>query len=379
MQDCIRNIFIDNKVKVEPLTRWITSRYNKANLVFGSEAELSERFADFEPSLGKRSIFLTHSKGKTLKSCPGMKEPYLCCRIQVLSPISNCPMLCSYCFLQFYLNNCITTIYTNLEEQKEEIGELLDSQPGRLFRITTGELSDSLVFDRETNFSAQLIAGMRNYHNGILELKTKTSQIDHLLSLDHGGKVVISWSLNSAQIIKEEEILTASLEDRIGAAAKATKAGYLIGFHFDPLIYYASWERDYEDLIRYLFEKISARNVAWISLGTLRFAPGMEDEMKSRFPKSKIPYGEFIKAGDGKMRYIKPIRFKLYRKVLDLIRKYGGEEIFIYLCMEMSSAWEAVMGYNPGSKAGLDYLFAESLHQRFAERFPVKPCRGAWT
>jgi len=283
-------------------------------------------------------------------------------------------MLCSYCFLQFYLNNNIITIYTNLEKQKKEIANLLDLQPKRLFRITTGELSDSLAFDKETDFSAELMAHVLNKPNVILELKTKTDHIDHLLSLDHGGRIVLSWSLNPQQIVQKEEYLSASLEKRIDAARKASKAGFLLGFHFDPLICYPTWEQDYHDVIRYLFERVEKTRIAWVSIGALRFSPGMEDEMKKCFPKSKIPYGEFVKAADGKMRYIRPIRFELYKKVISWLREYGGSELFIYLCMEMANAWEAAMGFRPDSQSHLDYLFAQNLHHRFPESFSQRPC-----
>jgi spore photoproduct lyase len=361
----IKKIYIENKVKADPLTIRLMSRLDAASVVFGDEADLKRVFGALSLYEGKRSIFLTEAKGKLLKDCPGMQEPYLCCRLQVLSPISNCPIYCSYCFLQFYLNNPITTIYTNLQAFKEEVTNLSRSQPKRLFRITTGELSDSLALDRETGISAELIKAARSLPNVLLELKTKTNFVDHLLGLDHGNKVVFSWSLNAQEIVKKEEHLSSSLKDRIKAAKKLSKKGYLLGFHFDPLIWYSSWEKDYEDVIELLFNEIKAERVAWISLGTLRFAAGMENEIKRFFPKSKLPYGEFIKASDGKMRYIKPIRFELYQKTLSWIRKYGGDELFVYLCMEMPDAWKEVMDFVPQSKARLDYLFAESIHRRF--------------
>ncbi len=240
-------------------------------------------------------------------------------------------------------------------------------------RITTGELSDSLALDRETGISAQLIKHTRDKSNVVLELKTKTDYVDHLFDLDHGKKVVLSWSLNSREIAEKEEHQSSSLEERIKAAKRASESGYLLGFHFDPLVWHFSWEKDYEDVVRYLFKTVDVGNIAWISLGTLRFAAGMEDEMKKSFPKSKLPYGEFVKASDGKMRYIKPIRYKLYRKMLGWIRKYGGEDLFVYLCMEKPDVWGEVMDSVPFSKAHLDYLFAENLNRRFKAVFPQKP------
>lgn len=372
----IDRLYINNEVKDDPLTARLKRVYSNASVIVGDETELKQACAKLTFHDGKKSILLTRSKGKVLKACPGMEEPYLCCRLQVASPISNCPMYCSYCFLQSYLNNPVTTVYTNLEVLRDEFMNLSLAEPKRLFRITTGELSDSLALDKETNFASRLIEYVNNLSNAVLELKTKTDFIEHLLNLNHCSRIVLSWSLNTRRIASGEEYLSASIEDRVKAAQQGAAAGYLLGFHFDPVVWYPSWEVEYEDIVKFLFSRIPSKQVAWVSIGALRFAPGMVDEMKRFFPKSKLAYGEFIKAYDGKMRYIKPVRFKLYRKMVELIRRYGGDELFVYLCMERADAWEEVMGMVPESPAHLDYLFAARLHALRSNIFQEPPLRA---
>ncbi|OQY57486.1 MAG: hypothetical protein B6245_16810, partial [Desulfobacteraceae bacterium 4572_88] len=58
-------------------------------------------------------------------------------------------------------------------------------------------------------------------------------------------------------------------------------------------------------------------DVVWISLGTFRFMPSLKPIIQDRFPDSKIIYGEFIPGLDGKMRYFKPLRIRLYHGVRD--------------------------------------------------------------
>jgi len=369
----IDQLFIDNNVKDNPMTSRLMGYFNNARVSFGEREDLKEKLRGLSLMEGKRSIFITEEKGKAIKDCPGMQEPYVCCRLQVLSPISNCPLFCSYCFLQFYLNSRVTTIHVNTDKYKSEIVDLSASNPKRFFRITTGELSDSLALDEETRISEQFIKAAGKCDNIALELKTKSTKIDHLLHLEHNGNVIFSWSLNTDKIAVEEEHLSAPVEERILAAHRAIDAGYLVGFHFDPLVWYSSWEEDYRKTVEYLFRMIDNKHIAWISLGTLRFAPGMEEEMQRYFPKSKLPYGEFVKATDGKMRYVKPIRYELYRYMMRWIRECGTESVFVYLCMERPDAWEEVMEIRPQSKEHLDYLFADSIHKRFPERFPQMP------
>jgi spore photoproduct lyase len=112
-------------------------------------------------------------------------------------------MDCSYCVLQGYLNNPFLTLYTNWDDLLQEIDAFasVNSQP--FLRFGTGELSDSLALDSIFPISRVLVPFFGKQKNGILELKTKSAEVDHLLHLDHQGKTVISWSLNPPQMIEE--------------------------------------------------------------------------------------------------------------------------------------------------------------------------------
>ena len=81
----------------------------------------------------------------------------------------------------------------------------------------------------------------------ILELKTKSDKVDHLLNVDHHGRSVISWSLNPQKTISKHEFRAADFKARMAALAKIQEAGYMTGFHFDPLLIEGDWEKEYEN------------------------------------------------------------------------------------------------------------------------------------
>ena len=64
-----------------------------------------------------------------------------------------------------------------------------------------------------------------NRPDHILELKSKTDHIDGLLDLDHGGRTVISFSVNAPAICETEERLAAPLAKRLAAAERARESG----------------------------------------------------------------------------------------------------------------------------------------------------------
>jgi spore photoproduct lyase len=242
--------------------------------------------------------------------------------------------------LQHYDNLYGIVICANLEDFFREFDRYQASHKG-LRRIGTGEFTDSLALDHITGYSARLIEYFAN--QGVLfELKTKSANISNLEGLTHNQKTVVSWSLNPAQVIKSQELGTASLIDRLKAARQVRTWGYLVGFHFDPIIYLEGWQRQYEELIETMFEYVKD-GVAWISLGTLRFYPALKPIMENRFPQSDIVYGELILGKDGKMRYPDSLRVDMYRKVLKMLyQRY--HQVTTYLCMEPKEIWKKVYG-----------------------------------
>jgi len=319
-------------------------------------SELSE-FADkIHPAdMDKETLRLVAFKGEFLKPCPGTKE-YICCGYQILNIGTNCPMNCSYCILQAYFNQPSLRVFVNLEQELNLIADYLDSQPEKIFRIGTGEFTDSLALDHICGWSSQLSTFVQKRKNIALEFKTKTDNIQGLLSSPYRDRIIVSWSLNSQDISRQEDKGAPTIERRLKAARKCQEEGFIVGFHFDPLVYYKNWEDGYLKTLDLLDKYIDPKKVIWISMGCMRFIPALKNIIRKRHPKTHILDGEFINGTDGKMRYFKPIRIEMYsllKNYLDLWEKDVG----LYLCMESSEIWIKSLGWTPDNSQGLsDYL-----------------------
>jgi len=313
--------------------------------------------------VGKMHLLLTRFYGRRMKPCPGTSS-HICCGYHVINAMTNCPMDCSYCVLQGYLNNPFLTLYTNWDDLLQEIDTFLSGNTGSFLRLGTGELSDSLALDSIFPVSQVLVPFFAQRSNGILELKTKSDEVNHLLQLNHQGKTVVSWSLAPQKMIEREEKGTASLMERIDAAKRCQRAGYPIGFHFDPIIYDEGWEKEYSETIKHLFSQIDPKRVIWISLGGFRYPSQLKGIAKERFPNTKIFLGELFPGKDGKFRYFKEIRVEMYQKMLGRLKEVNSD-LFIYLCMESQEVWEKVYGWVPENSRRLNQLFEERL-KKFA-------------
>jgi spore photoproduct lyase len=291
--------------------------------------------------------------------------------------MSNCPFDCSYCFLQNYLTNGTTTVVADVGALIDEVRQLAAASPWRLFRVGTWELADSLALEELFGNTRELIEGVSQISNILLELRTKSAVVAPILGAAHGGRTVLSFSLNPQTIISREEHKTAALSERLAAMEQAMQDGYLIALHFDPMIHYEGWREDYEDLVGQIVGRIDPARVAWISLGVLRFNPEMRRTMEDNFPRSRLTSAQLVAGPDGKVRYIKPLRREMFRHMVDLFRRHWKTPApFIYLCMESSDMWRYVFGSAPDTVQHLDYLLATSMHERFPHVVRDKPERA---
>ncbi len=358
----LKRIYVERSCIDDPYVSEITGRASLPVTVVDGEDVGAIVAGEYPANLGdgKKSLLLTRNNGEFVKDCPGTRE-YRCCDYRVINVGLGCPMDCVYCILQAYLNMAHLSFFVNVDDMFAELTSKLEAHQHRVMRIGTGEFTDSMALDRITNLSRRLVSYFGSQDKGILELKTKCAQIDNLEHLDHNGRTIVAWSLNSEEIIRQQEIRAATLDQRLEAAAKCAAWGYDLAFHFDPIIAYPGWEVGYKTVIRTLFEKIPAARIKWISLGGFRFLPSLKKIGTSRFPHSRIYHHEFIEGLDRKQRYFRSFRVKLYKLLYNEIRSFSAPETCIYFCMESDEIWQEVMGFVPAEKGGIPAMLDRTL------------------
>jgi spore photoproduct lyase len=294
----------------------------------------------------KSTLLLAVQKGPFRRPCPGTRD-YICCGYQVLQVTVNCPMDCTYCVLQGYVNLPAMVAFVNVEDLLAELSADWQADPGKIWRLGTGEFGDSLALDGLLGLNERLIPLFRQGTRAVLEIKSKCHELEPLLPLGPNPWVIFAWSLNPEEVIRSEEKLTVGLEARLRAAAQAADAGFRLAFHFDPLIFFPGWEAAYRRTVERLGQVVPAPAIAWISLGCLRFLPSMRQLLQRRFPWSRIAAQEMVRAPDGKLRYFKNLRIDMYCRMQEWLAT-AAPEALLYLCMESPRVWQEVFGVWPG-------------------------------
>ncbi len=354
-------IFVDGSVADHPLTLKTILQFPDIPVEHHNNLdEVMQRVQKTSSDIfgaGKRNLVLTQFNGSFLKKCPGASPGMVCCNYYVVNLIKNCMYDCSYCFLQDFLNNNpLLVAYVNIEDLLKELDQIFSTHSDKLFRVGTGELTDSLALDQVIPYSQQLIPFFNQRENAILELKTKSNCVKNLLNQNSAKNIIVSWSLNPQTIIDQEEKGTPNLEKRLEAARLCAEKGYKIGIHIDPIIIFPDWEKAYHSLIKKIFELLLPSQIEWISLGSFRYRKSLKKIINQRHKNTRLFTGEHVASKDGKYRYLRSLRNEVYENLRKLLKNFSAN-LNVYMCMETKEIWEGVTGKTPRSDEKLDRFF----------------------
>lgn len=305
------------------------------------------------PEPSARSIKEQATDRKIYGECPVASEETVCCNLKTIDVVENCPLACSYCSIQtFYSDNFV--VEENLQEKLRQI----PIDPNRKYHFGTGQSSDSLIWGNRNGMLEDLINFAHRHPNVLLEFKTKTDNVNELLSLDLPRNIVVSWSLNTPTVVNKEEHFTATLEKRLAAAKKVAEQGIPIAFHFHPIIYYDQWQTEYTGLVSKVKQLFNPSDVLFISMGTLTLIqPAIKRIRELGFP-TKILQFPLDRDPHGKITYPDELKIELYKTLYESFSDWQ-HKVYFYLCMEKASIWQKVFGYSYKSNTEFEADFLD--------------------
>lgn len=325
-----KNIYIEPAVADTPLARRARERFPAAQFHMWDGKEMVG-----SPSFSRRNetLVIHREKYDFLKPCP-CSAGNAGCGYNLVNLGFGCRFDCEYCFLQQYQNLHAVLLPANVQDFLDQIdGATFRQGPFDRPRIGSGEFTDSLAFDDLTQYSRALVPFFRARPQLQFEFKTKSTCIEGLLAEGGAENVVVSWSVNAPRFIERVEHFTPSLTQRLAAAAQVAQAGYRLGFHFDPVVPFDGWKAAYTQAAEQMAQSVPVDQVAWISVGLLRFSRELKKAVENRFPDNFILDGEFLLDFDGKMRYPEDLRQEVYSHMVPLLRRLFPRAV-VYVCME---------------------------------------------
>ncbi|MCR5732921.1 MAG: DNA photolyase [Sphaerochaetaceae bacterium] len=288
--------------------------------------------------------------------CPVDGEKTRCCKLTTLDAVSQCAFGCSYCSVQsFYSKNKIGVV-SNLSDRLK----CIDTEG--IWHIGTGQASDSLLLGDSHGTLSALCEFALSHPDIVIELKSKSPRRD-FMKMEFPRNMVFTWSLNAETIIKKEEHLTATLDERIESARIMADKGNLVGFHIHPMVYFKNWQDEYRKVVEKIVATFSPSELCQISFGTLTFTKAVLQYLRTHRTPSRVLSMPLVEAA-GKYSYTLEIKEEMFKTVYSYFPKEFKENVFFYLCMEDPSLWMKCLE----REYSCDKEFEEDMKKHYLEK-----------
>jgi len=252
----------------------------------------------------------------------------------------GCPFDCAWC----YLKGTFRFRPSGMKPVIKDYGKIELHTRRFLSEVTTpeilntGEIADSLMWENSSKpFAKFIIPPFEEQNRHKVLLVTKSDNIKNLLEINPHNQVIVSFSLNADEAARRWERGAPSVDRRIEAGHRLSKAGYEVRIRIDPIVPVPDWKAQYTNLVDLVFMSfVPAR----ITLGSLR---GLQSTINGATDKS---WQEYLKENSNWGKKVEfDTRYEIYATVINQLKEdYNYEEVA--LCKETLAMW---------AKLGMDY------------------------
>jgi spore photoproduct lyase len=284
---------------------------------------------------GKQTLVLAEHRSAVRQSSENDNS---CPNYWHFSPYGFCPYACAYCYLagtQGVRFSPTVKVFLNLSEMLTDVDRIVH-RLGEPTAFYLGKLQDGLALDPLTGYSRVIVPFFAGHPLARLTLLTKSADVRNLLTMEHRGHALLSWTLNPPTIIEAFEQSTPTLESRLGAMEACAAAGYPVRAVVMPLIPLPGWESIYGDFLTDLLRRVRLTRITLGSICSYPQALHLTEQKLGRdnaISKQLAPRRSG--AGDGRRRFPRDVRQAVYRHLVKTIRR-TEIELEIGLCLEES-------------------------------------------
>ncbi|MEC9099628.1 MAG: DNA photolyase [Pseudomonadota bacterium] len=303
----IDTIFIEQEILDHERTKAVLSKFPKSNRVIISRYQevFNKRTQNFRLQKKQPALILANKHKNFVLPAPagfgiGAEKNFY------FSHMYNCLYDCRYCFLQGMYSSANYVLFVNYEDFYSHIKKTIRNNIDERMTFFSGYDCDSLAFEKISGFVKNTLPIFLGLEDVDLELRTKSVQLEPLLSLEPQQNCIVAFSLMPEELAKCLDNKAPSVSRRIVALSRLAERGWPIGLRFDPLIYSYDWKERYKELIRSLLEVLPDESIHSISYGPLRFPKKMYNEIFKLYPDEGL-FSFSMKEAGGVVSYGKLI------------------------------------------------------------------------
>jgi len=253
-----------------------------------------------------------------------------------------CPYGCTYCYLAGTPGvrfSPTVKIFLNVDEVTTKIRSIADAanEPMSFYH---GKLQDGLALDPLTGYSRRLVPFFAAHPTARQVILTKSTDVENLLDLEHGGHTILSWTINLPENVATYEPNTPTMPERIQAMKRCAEAGYPVRAVLMPLVPVEDWIDRYAAFLRHVVEQVPLKR---LTIGAICSYPAATELMNRKLGHDNpITINmERRKTADGRTRYAASLREQAYRHLIQTAEK-SAPDLEISLCLETHEMFETL-------------------------------------
>ncbi len=324
----IETLYIEENILQHPRVLDICARFPRARkITCGRYGEVfNPKAQSFRLQKQKPALILAEKyKGFMLKAPPhygiGARHNYY------FSHMLNCLYDCRYCFLQGMYQSANYVLFVNYEDYFADMRTICAQTPNEPVHFFSGYDCDSLALEPVTDFAKEFLPIIRDMPNAWMELRTKSTQVRHLLENMPFERCIIAFSFTPDEIASALEHKAPSIFKRLEALVKLQKQGWPIGLRFDPIIYEEDYQAHYDALFATVFTKINPDALHSVSLGVFRLPDKYFKKIHKLYPEEKL-FASPLESRQGMMSYKTELESEMMQYCTQALLNYIPEEIF---------------------------------------------------
>ena len=319
------HIYVEKKILDNKNTLEILSKFRDAKIIEidNYKEVFSSNNQDFHLQKLGQNLILASNKPNMIYEGAVVCEDFENDNFYYTSSIINCVYDCEYCYLQGVYSSGNIVIFVDIEKVFEEVEELYNKLKSLYLCVSYD--TDLLAIENICSFSEKWYHFIKDKKDLKIELRTKSGNIDKFLNLDVLDNFIIAFTLSPEGIALKNEKYTASFKNRVKAIKELQNKGWKVRICIDPLIYTDDFEKNYSEMIEYLFSEIDKNKVIDVSIGVFRTSKEYLKKMRNQNKKSEILYYPF-ECIDGVYTYSDKLKSYMIDFIKEKILKYVNIE-----------------------------------------------------
>ena len=319
------HIYVEKKILNNKNTLEILSKFKDVKIIEieNYKEVFSSNNQDFHLQKLGQKLILASNKANMIYEGAVVCESFENDNFYYTSSIINCVYDCEYCYLQGVYSSGNIVIFVDIEKVFEEVEELYNKLKSLYLCISYD--TDLLAIENICGFSEKWYYFIEDKKDLKIELRTKSGNIDKFLNLKPLDNFIIAFTLSPENLALKNEKYTASFKNRVKAIKELQEKGWKVRICIDPLIYSDNFEKNYSQMIEYLFNEIDKEKVIDVSIGVFRISKEYLKKMRNQNQNSEILYYPF-ECIDGVYTYSDKTKSYMINFIKEQFLKYIDEK-----------------------------------------------------